>query len=677
MYITKAMSTADAPHTLSVADKKRLLREMLFARRFEERCYEAYVERKIGGFLHLYPGQEACAHGVLEAARPGKDYVITGYRDHVHAIKCGSDPRAVMAELYGKETGVCKGRGGSMHIFDVEHRFMGGYALVGGPFPLAAGMAKAIKLKGGDEIAICFLGDAANNQGTFHETLNMAKVWNLPVLFVCENNLYGIGTRIDRSTAVLDQYKRAAAYDITAQQVDGQDIEVVYAAARQAVDHVRGGNGPYFLELMTYRYRGHSMSDSNAYRVKDEERAWNKRDPIVMLRDRLIAAKQYSEKEYQALDEEIIKHIEDDIIKFAEESPEPKASELEKYVLAENDPWVKGKAPAKGAGSKEIMYWEAIRRAHDEEMTRDPLVIAMGEDIGVVGGTYKATNGLYDKFGAERVMDTPISENGYTGLGIGASFAGVRPIIEIMSVNFAWLALDQIANSAAKVRYMSGGQLTAPVVIRSPGGTAHQLGAQHSARMEKVFMGIAGLRVVTPSSPRQAYGLLKSALRCNDPVFINEHELMYNMKGEVPESEYFHPLEGSEVARAGRDVTLLCYNISVHWCLKAAEILSSQHGIDAEIVDLYALSPLDRAGIKASVSKTHKAVIVEEAEPAVGVGAEVMAIINEECFFELDAAPVRVSAANVPMPYNHTLEKAAIPNAQDVVNAVLELFGKV
>lgn len=324
----------------------------------------------------------------------------------------------------------------------------------------------------------------------------------------------------------------------------------------------------------------------------------------------------------------------------------------------------------------EIMYWEAIRRAHDEEMSRDPLVICMGEDIGVAGGTYKATQGLYDKFGAERVIDTPISEGGYTGLGIGASFLGVRPIIEIMSVNFAWLALDQIANSAAKVRYMSGGQLTAPVVIRSPGGTAHQLGAQHSARMEKIFMGIAGLRVVTPSSPKQAYGLLKSAVRCDDPVFINEHELMYNLKGDVPDEEYFHPLEGSEVTRQGRDITLFGYNVSVHWCLQAAEMLSKQHGIEAEVVDLYALSPLDRKGIRESVSKTHRAIIVEEAEPIVGVGSEVMAIINEECFYELDAPPVRVSAAHVPIPFNHTLEKASIPNVQDVVKAVLKMFGK-
>ena len=324
----------------------------------------------------------------------------------------------------------------------------------------------------------------------------------------------------------------------------------------------------------------------------------------------------------------------------------------------------------------EIMYWEAIRRAHDEEMDRDPLVICMGEDIGVAGGTYKATQGLYEKYGADRVMDTPISENGYTGLGVGASFLGVRPIIEIMSVNFAWLAMDQLFNSAAKVRYMSGGQLTAPVVVRSAGGTAHQLGAQHSARMEKVFMGIAGLRVVTPSNPRQAYGLLKSAVRCDDPVYINEHELMYNMKGEVPDDEYFHPLEGSEVAREGSDITLFGYNISVHWCMQAADILARQYGINAEVVDLYALTPLDRAGIAASVRKTHRAVIVEEAEPAVGVGSEVMAIINEECFFELDAAPVRVSAVNVPMPYNHGLEKAAIPNAADVVDAVRKMFGK-
>ena len=319
---------------MKLADKQQVLRQMLFARRFEERCYQAYVERKIGGFLHLYPGQEACAHGVMAAARPGFDYVITGYRDHVHAILCGADPKEVMAELFGKETGSSKGRGGSMHIFDVPHRFMGGYALVGGPFPLAAGMAKGIQMKGGEEISICFLGDAANNQGTFHETLNMSKLWNLPVLFVCENNQYGIGTSISRSTAVLDQYKRVCGYGIEAAQCDGQDIEIVFEAAKKAVEHVRSKKGPYFLELMTYRYRGHSMSDSNAYRTREEEEMWKQRDPILMLRDRLIQAGELTLDAYEALDKELIASIENDVVKFAETSPEPRVEDLEKYVLA-------------------------------------------------------------------------------------------------------------------------------------------------------------------------------------------------------------------------------------------------------------------------------------------------------------------------------------------------------
>jgi pyruvate dehydrogenase E1 component alpha subunit len=332
---------------MKIEDKKRVLREMVLHRRFEERCYQAYIERKIGGFLHLYPGQEACCNGVMEAARPGHDYVITGYRDHVHAIKCGSDPKAVMAELYGKETGSSKGRGGSMHIFDAAHRFMGGYALVGGPFPLAAGIAKAIQLKGGDEIAICFLGDAANNQGVFHETLNMAALWNLPVLFVCENNRYGIGTSIERSTAVVHQHKRVAAYNIEASECDGQDVEVVYEHARKAVDHVRSGKGPYFLELMTYRYRGHSMSDSRGYRTREEEELWKQRDPIFILRDRLIAAGELTMEAYEALEKETDAYIENEVIKFSEESPEPRVEDLEKYVLADRasqQQWLTGQA---------------------------------------------------------------------------------------------------------------------------------------------------------------------------------------------------------------------------------------------------------------------------------------------------------------------------------------------
>lgn len=318
-------------------DQKRLLREMIFFRRFEDRTFEAYMERKVGGFLHLYSGQEAVATGVLEMARPGHDYVITGYRDHVHALKAGAPAREVMAELYGRETGSSKGRGGSMHIFDPTVNFMGGYALVGEPFPLGAGLALACQYKKTDQIAICFLGDGANNQGTFHETLNMASVWKLPILFVCENNLYAIGTSIERSTAVKDQYKRVAAYAIPSSQHDGQEIDEVMTSAKKAIDHVRGGAGPYFIEYMTYRYRGHSMSDAKGYRTKEEEKKWEQRDPIKLYAEKLKKKKIITDADIKAMEKEIDDEIENDIIKFAEESPEPKVEDLKKYVL-DDDP---------------------------------------------------------------------------------------------------------------------------------------------------------------------------------------------------------------------------------------------------------------------------------------------------------------------------------------------------
>ncbi|VAX11230.1 Acetoin dehydrogenase E1 component beta-subunit [hydrothermal vent metagenome] len=324
----------------------------------------------------------------------------------------------------------------------------------------------------------------------------------------------------------------------------------------------------------------------------------------------------------------------------------------------------------------EIAYWEAIRRAHDEEMANNRMVIAMGEDIGVAGGTYKATMGLYDKYGEERVIDTPISENSYTGIGIGASMVGMRPIIEIMSINFALLALDTLVNAAAKIRYMSGGRASCPIVMRTPGGTAHQLAAQHSARLARMFMSTSGLRVVTPRGPIDAYGMLKSAVRCNDPVIIIEHEQMYNIKEEVPDEEFFRPLEGAEIVREGSDITLVGYNFSVHLCLEAAKRLEAD-GINAEVLDLRSLKPLDRETIRKSVEKTHRVLIAEEDEAPVGVGAEIMALINEDCFFALDAQPVRIHAADVPVPYNARLEKAAIPSVDDVYQGALKVMGKI
>jgi pyruvate dehydrogenase E1 component beta subunit len=324
----------------------------------------------------------------------------------------------------------------------------------------------------------------------------------------------------------------------------------------------------------------------------------------------------------------------------------------------------------------ELMYWEAIRRAHDEELANDPNVIVMGEDVGLIGGTYKATLGLFQKYGEKRVIDTPISENSYTGIGIGASMAGMRPIIEIMSINFALLALDTLINAGAKIRYMSGGRVSCPFVMRTPGGTAHQLAAQHSARLARMFMSTSGLRVVTPRGPIDAYGMLKSAVRCNDPVIVIEHERMYNMKEEMPDNEFFRPLEGAEIVRRGTDITLIGYNWSVHLCLDAAKRLEKD-GISAEVIDLRSLKPLDRETIRRSVEKTHRMLVAEEDEAANGVGSEIISIVIEECFFALDAQPVRIHAADVPVPYAENLEKAAIPNVEDVYKGALKVMGRI
>ncbi len=324
----------------------------------------------------------------------------------------------------------------------------------------------------------------------------------------------------------------------------------------------------------------------------------------------------------------------------------------------------------------ELAYWEAIRRAHDEELANDPMVLAMGEDIGVVGGTYKATSGLYQKYGDKRIIDTPISENSFTGIGIGASMAGLRPIIEIMSINFALLALDTLVNAAAKIRYMSGGRVSCPIVMRTPGGTAHQLAAQHSARLARVFMSTSGLRVVTPRGAMEACGMLKSAVRCNDPVIFIEHERMYNLREQVPDTEYFRPLEGAEIVRKGTDITLIGYNWSFLLCMKAADMLE-RDGISAEVVDLRSLKPLDRETIRRSVEKTHRVLVAEEDEAAVGVGSEIISVIIEDCFFALDSQPVRIHAADVPVPYAANLEHAAIPDEHDVYQGALKALGRI
>ncbi len=316
---------------------------------------------------------------------------------------------------------------------------------------------------------------------------------------------------------------------------------------------------------------------------------------------------------------------------------------------------------------------EALNQALREEMERDPAVFLLGEDVGLYGGSFKVSKGLLARFGEKRVLDTPISEAGIVGMACGAAMAGLRPVAEMMTVNFAVVAMDQIMNHVAVARYMFGGQCRVPLVIRAAGGGGHQLGAQHSHTLDPLFLHCPGLRVVIPSVPADAKGLLKSAIRSDDPVIFLEHEGLYGVKGEVPEGEHLVPLGLAELRRPGKDVTLVAVSRMVYVCLEAAEALSKE-GVEAEVVDLRGLNPLDMATVLGSVRRTRRAVTVEESWLTGGWGGEVAARIMEEAFDDLDAPVLRVGGADVPMPYNKRLEQLAIPDAKRVVERVRELL---
>ncbi len=316
-----------------------------------------------------------------------------------------------------------------------------------------------------------------------------------------------------------------------------------------------------------------------------------------------------------------------------------------------------------------MTYRDALNAALREEMHRDDNVFLMGEEVAEYDGAYKVSRGLLKEFGARRVVDTPIAELGFTGIGVGAAMVGLRPVIEMMTMNFALLAIDQIVNAAAKVRYMSGGQIGCPLVFRGPGGSALQLGAQHSQAFESWYAHIPGLKVVMPATPADAKGLLKAAIRDDNPVVFIEGEMLYNMKGDVPDEEYVTPIGKADIKRPGRDVTIICHSKTVGPALNAAKTLF-EDGIDAEVLDLRTIRPLDREMILASVAKTHRVVVAEEGWGFAGVGAEVVDVIQREAFDELDAPIIRVHQADVPMPYNKYLEKAAKADATKIAAAV-------
>ncbi|WP_417669638.1 pyruvate dehydrogenase (acetyl-transferring) E1 component subunit alpha [Roseibium sp.] len=661
----------DKPH-LSRQHALDLLKTMVRIRLFEARCAELYTQEKIRGFLHLYDGEEAVAAGVIPALSP-RDRVVATYREHGHALARGLSMNAVMAEMYGKASGCSGGRGGSMHIFDGEANFCGGNAIVGGGLPLAVGMALTDKMRGEDRVSTCFFGEGAVAEGEFHESLNLAALWSLPVLFVCENNRYAMGTALQYSESEMDIHAKAACYDIASEAVDGMDVVAVEAATRRALSSIREAGRPYFLECRTYRFRAHSMFDAQLYRDKAEVEEWRKKGPILRFQHWLLETGLAHTDDIARIEKEVRSEI-DEAVAFAETAEWEPIEDLTRYVTSEERPAVPSAAGA-SAKTVETTYREAVRDAIVDAMTRDDRVFLMGEDVGRYGGCYAVSKGLIDDFGPERIRDTPLSESGFTGAGIGAALAGMRPIVELMTVNFSLLALDQILNTAATIRHMSGNQFGVPLVIRMATGAGRQLAAQHSHSLEGWYAHIPGLRVLVPATLEDARGMLWTALQDPDPVLIFENVMLYNMAGELDQNAGPVAIDKAAVRRDGTDVSLITYGGSLWKTLKAAEELSKD-GISAEVIDLRSLRPLDDATIMASIAKTRHAVVVDEGWCSGGLAAEVITRINEQAFWDLDAPLGRVCSEEVPIPYPKHLEDASIPQVPKIVAAAKAAFGR-
>ena len=661
------------------------LRQVMEIRAFEDNIANLLSKAVLKGASHLYAGQEAVAVGAVAALRDD-DLITSTHRGHGHAHAHGDKAaktlpakqehyNKMMAEVMGKSDGYCKGKGGSMHIADVSHGNLGATGIVGGNIPVAVGAALAQKLMGSERVVLCFFGEGASNTGNFHESLNMASLWDLPVVFVAENNQYAMSVPWVKASKLNDIALRAAGYGIPGEVVDGMDVLAVRGAVLKAAERARQGQGPTLIEAKCYRWYGHSHSDPRAYRTREEEAEWRKRDPIKVMKGKMAAVGMLSDEEFTRLEDQVKEKL-DTAMAFAEASPEPAPEEVYTDVFApsktttadvEKEKQLRHQARS-DPQMRQISYAQALVEAMREEMLRDERVFVFGEDVGLYGGAYGATRGLFEEFGEKRVIDTPISEATVGGAAVGAAMAGMRPVAEIMYVDFTPLAMDQIANQGAKNRYMFGGRTSVPMVLRTEGGAGRAIAAHHSQSLESLWTHFPGIYVVMPSTPFDAKGLLKAAIRDDNPVMFIEHKMLYKEKGPVPEEEYIIPLGVADIKREGKDITLVTYSRMVYRALEAAELLA-QEGIDVEVIDLRTLKPLDIDTVVNSIKKTGRFVGVTESYENTSFINEVMAQINELAFDWLDAPMIRVAAANVPVPRAEILEDMAIPNVGRIIGA--------
>lgn len=637
-----------------------ILEQMLLSRWFEQTLGELFKAKKLTGTTHLAIGQEACHVGLI-AGLDDKDYIVPTHRCHGYNVARGTSIKEMFLELYGAKGGICGGLGGSMHMTDIATCNAGSSAVVASGVGLAAGLAFANQKLEDGNISVAIFGDGATSRGIIHECMNLASVWHLPLLFFCENNFYGMSASSSRMISSTKLYKRAEMYNMKSFRVDGNDVDKVIACVKEARRIILEEKCPVFIEALTYRQCGHSKSDRLVYRTRKEEQIWKEKDPIVTY----CKKHKISEKEAEDVKKKVQLYGNSELVKALEEKDEIFSfSELSSLVYAPS-----GSTSVKETPCHSGTYREAIYEGLKAVLANDKKAYFIGEDIGKYGGCFSVSKDLYEHFPLQ-VIETPVSEEAFCELAVGAAFRGLHPIVEIMYGDFSTLASDALINHAAKSRFMSKGQLSVPMVYRTPIGSGTGHGAQHTQSLETMFLNVPGLKIVAPSDPWSAKAMLIAANQDGNPVLYFEHKALYNEEGEIPEDDCRWPIGKARVLREGKSLTIVSYSHAVSTVKKALK-----ESDDIDFIDLCTIKPWDKETVKASLLKTGRLLVVQDNPQPGSVGEMVVAdlLSDDGCFKALKEAPILLSGKDLPVPFSPTLEKGVVVSEMECREAINRL----
>ncbi len=628
----------------------RLYRSLLVPRLVEEKMLRLLRQGRLSKWFSGI-GQEAIAVGVV-AALEDTDHVLPLHRNLGVFTTRGVELDRLLRQLLGREGGFTAGRDRSFHFGALEHGIVGMISHLGAMLPVADGLALAGRLRGERRVVAVFSGDGGTSEGDFHEALNLAAVWRLPVIFLVENNGWGLSTPTSEQYACRDLADRAAGYGMPGAVIDGNDLLAVMAAVGEAADRARRGEGPTLIEAKTYRMRGHEEASGTNYVPPEELARWAELDPLLRFESVLDGRGVLPAGEREALRAEIAAEV-DVRVEAALAAPEPDST-VEQETAAVWAPAGRRSRPPVGP-PVELRYLDAIADGLREAMRADEGVVLLGQDIAEYGGAFKVTDGFVAEFGKERVRNTPIIESGALGCALGLALDGFHPMVEMQFGDFISCGFNQVVNNLATTHYRW--EAPVPVVIRAPVGGGTGSGPFHSQNIEGYFANVPGLKIVAPATPADAKGLLLAAFDDPNPVLFLEHKALYRAeRGPVPSGWHTVPLGEAHVARPGRDVTVVTYGIGVRWALEAAGVLADDGAGDVEVIDLRSLRPWDTATVLASVERTGRALVLHEAPQTGGFGAELAALIAERAFAHLDAPVVRVGSTDTPVPFSRRLE---------------------